>query len=421
MKKNQRPVSRLTPRGVSDEFARGSGNQIIATNLDNIRLALRRLNVHPTYNEFLNSVFLNDERLDDRNFNRLWIRIDDTYHFRPKKDLLESLILFEAEKSAFHPVRSYFDQLHWDGTPRLDAWLHIYGGAADTPYVRAIGSLVLIAAVRRVRQPGCKFDELLVLESKQGTLKSSALRALCPDESWFSDDLPLGVESKEVIERTSGKVIVEASEMVIRREKDTEVLKSFLSRRVDGPVRLAYGRLSTEVPRKFIIIATTNKTRSYLNDPSGARRFWPVVTQRFDIDSLLRDRDQIWAEAVFREAAGESIRLPEELWPDASREQEKRREEDPWEDTVGAVFDVPDFDDVRLIDYIPVERVWKALGSLGADASGRNNNHARRIEAIAARLGFEKTRLRIAGAPAPIRCWVRSSALPSLVGDAAEQ
>jgi predicted P-loop ATPase len=399
-------VSRLTPRVVKDEFARGSGNQIIATNLDNIRLALRRLNVHPTYNEFLNSVLLDDERLDDRNLNRLWIRLDDTFHFRPPKELLQSLILFEAEKTAFHPVRNYLQQLRWDGTPRLDGWLRTYGGAADTPYVSAVGSLVLIAAVRRVRQPGCKFDELLVLESKQGALKSSALRALCPDESLFSDDLPLGVDAKEVIERTSGKVIVEASEMVIRREKDTEVLKSFLSRQVDGPVRLAYGRLSTEVPRQFIIIATTNKTRSYLNDPSGARRFWPVAIHRFDVDALRRDRDQLWAEAAAREAAHESIRLPEELWPAATREQNKRREEDPWEDVLDELFESPDFDDERRIDFVSVAKVWDRLG---VAASMQRNADARRVAAIAENFGFTKVRMRLNGENR--NWWVRTTAL----------
>ena len=77
-------------------------------------------------------------------------------------------------------------------------------------------------------------------ESSQGMLKSTALRVLCPVDDWFSDDLPLGVDSKQVIERTVGKWIIEAAEMHGNRGREAEALKGFLSRQVDGPVRLAY-------------------------------------------------------------------------------------------------------------------------------------------------------------------------------------
>jgi hypothetical protein len=55
--------------------------------------------------------------------------------------------------------------------------------APDGEFARAVSAIVLIAAVRRVRKPGCKFDEMLVLESPQGQGKSTALRTLsvCDD------------------------------------------------------------------------------------------------------------------------------------------------------------------------------------------------------------------------------------------------
>ena len=67
---------------------------------------------------------------------------------------------------AFIPVRDYLDGLQWDGKPRIDSWLIDYGGAEDTEYTRAVSALMLIAAVRRVRQPGCKFDEMVVIENE---------------------------------------------------------------------------------------------------------------------------------------------------------------------------------------------------------------------------------------------------------------
>src|SRR3546814_12246346 len=92
---------------------------------------------------------------------------------------------------------------------------------------------MLVAAVRRVRQPGVKFDEMLVLESKQGTNKSSALRVLATRDEWFIDDLPLNAESKVVIERLDGRWIAEADELKGMRKGEDEHHKGFLSRQND--------------------------------------------------------------------------------------------------------------------------------------------------------------------------------------------
>jgi len=262
------------------DFERDDKGCIIRNSFDNIRLALKKLGTTLSYDEFAGVTLIDGQPADDVGLNRLWVSIDDAFKFRPIRDTLVVLMDVDARRSPVHPVREYLESLVWDATPRLDAWLTTYGGAEASEYVSAVGKLVLMAAVRRVLQPGCKFDELLVLESKQGTLKSSALRALCPNDQWFSDDLPLGTESKQVIERTAGKWIIEAAEMHGNRGRETEQLKAFLSRQVDGPVRLAYARLPTTVARQFVLVGTTNST-SYLKDSTGGRRFWPV-SRRYD-------------------------------------------------------------------------------------------------------------------------------------------
>jgi predicted P-loop ATPase len=155
---------------------------------------------------------------------------------------------------------------------------------------------------------------------------------LCPDETWFSDDLPLNVDAKQIIERTLGKWIIEASDLAGKRKAENEQLKSMLSRQIDGPARLAYARNPTERPRQFIIVGTTNSS-TYLSDSTGGRRYWPVAIQKFDVEATKRNRDQPWAEAVVRASQGASIRLPENLWPHAAV-QEARREMDPWEETI---------------------------------------------------------------------------------------
>ena len=371
---------------VAADFVRKKNGSIVAEHLDNIRLALSKLDVRVQFNAFTQQVLVDGAPLDDATLDGLWVSIDDTFRFRPYKDTLRTVMQVDARTNTFHPVQDYLDALVWDGTPRLDEWLITYGGAEASEYVRAVGALPLIAAVRRVRHPGEKFDELLVLESAQGRLKSTALRTLCADDAWFSDDLPLGVDSKQVIERTAGKWIIEAMEMHGHRGKEAEQMKAFLSRQHDT-ARVAYGRLPTTVPRQFVMIGTTNAHIGYLKDSTGGRRFWPVPVRGFDIEALRRDRDQLWAEAAAREAAGASIRLPPELWSAAAICQEQRRTPDPWEETLEPLLDQTEIvvDDGKEMEAIRVSAVWETLGVI---ANQRDNRDADRIVAILDRFGF---------------------------------
>jgi predicted P-loop ATPase len=209
-----------------------------------------------------------------------------------------------AKQEPKKSVRDYLDALVWDHKARIERWLIDYAGASDTPYVRAVSRVILVAAVRRVRQPGCKFDELLILEGPQGVGKSSALRALAGNDDWFTDDLPL--DGRALVEATAGKWIVEAGELN-DATGGMEPFKACLSRQVDE-VRLPYERERTRVPRAFVIVGTTG-TPNFLSDATGNRRFWPVHVACFDLERLRADRDQLWAEAVVAEAAGASIRF----------------------------------------------------------------------------------------------------------------
>jgi predicted P-loop ATPase len=389
--------------GRDSDFARDSDGVIIKDHQGNIRKALEVLGFELSYNEFSEQMMVTEREklprpLDDRMLNTIWLRIDSDCRFRPSFQFYERVVMDVAYDSPFHPVKQYLSSLVWDKTPRINHWLATYGGAEETAensdtqtYLEAISSIVLIAAVRRIMHPGCKYDEMLVLESEQGFNKSTALKALCPDESWFSDDLPLNVESKQVIEATLGKWIIEASDLAGWKKADRDHLKSMLSRQVDGPARMAYAHMPVERKRQFIIVGTTNN-REYLLDSTGNRRFWPSEVRRFDIEALKRDRDQLWAEAVMREAANESTRLSENLWGVASEHQERRRALDAWEEIIEGVVESTGTTNGAV--RIATDTIWTALG---IETAKRDNFSGRRIADVMQKLGFTRGRVKLDG------------------------
>ena len=371
----------------------------LITSQDNVMLALSKLDLTWYDDTFNHKLMIGNQQISDAIVDRLWLEIDKRFHFQPNYIFFQRVLLDAIRQKPIHPVHEYLNKLKWDGKHRIDMWLINYGQAEDTIYTRAVGALVLIAAVRRVRKPGCKFDEMLILETNvQGKNKSLALQALVPG-GWISEDLPLGAGAKQIIERTGGKWIIEAQELK-GSSKEPDRLKSFLSRQVDGPVRLAYGRLPIEVPRQFVIIGTTNHSL-YLVDPTGNRRFWPVKVDTFDIKRIKEDRDQIWAEASKREASGESIRLDPKLYDTAEIEQEKRREEDPWESLLRETF----IEDKKW--RLSISEIWNTLG---IPVERRSIDFGKRVSKIMIKLGFKRMHVRIKGkhrSTSPSKGWGR--------------
>jgi hypothetical protein len=378
-------------------FRTNSNGNITPDSQENIALALDKLGCGLRWNDFSQKAYVTngDKTLpfEDKNVVFLWLKIDEQFHFRPRKEFFFDVAGNIAWQHKYHPVRDYLAGLTWDGTPRIDTWLSAYGQAKDTRLTRAIATLVLLAAVRRVRHPGCKFDELLVLISDQGTNKSTFLRNLCPNPDWFSDDVPLNVDSKQIIELTANKWIIEVSDLQGYGKRQIDHLKASLSRQVDT-ARQAYGREPIDVPRQFILIGTTNK-HHFLRDKTGNRRFWPVRVEQFDTEALARDRNQLWAEAAQREAACESIRLDPTLYQAAERAQLERAIDDPWTSILAAWLGL-EADD-RPAHVMPTPRMTRVLlkepwDTLGVPTERQTEEFADRLAGCMQSLGYVKKR-----------------------------
>ena len=325
-------------RAVGNDWPDGTAHGFPRRTFQNTQTAITRLGANCSMNLFKHRMFIEGEaiqshqgELSDKLSLLMRDLVNKRYGFDPGSELTRDAIYQLCIENAFDPIIEYLNSLVWDGQERLDHWLIRYAGAEDSDYVRAVSSMVLIAAVRRARQPGVKFDTILVLEGPQGSGKSSLIKIMAGEE-YFSDQDLLALEARAQMEALEGVWLFEIGELAGMRHTDVNKVKAFASRAVDR-CRPAYGRFSEARPRRGILIGTTNDD-AYLKDETGNRRFWPVSTSDIDTEAISLNRDQLWAEAAHREAKGRSITLPQELWGVAAVEQGKRVEPDAWTDVL---------------------------------------------------------------------------------------
>jgi putative DNA primase/helicase len=320
--------------------------------------------------------------------------LGDTWGFHPAIEVVGKAAHIAAQVHAFHPVCEYLDGIQWDGKRRADRMLIDYCGTRDDEYSVMVGRSLLVSAVARVRQPGCKVDTMVILEGRQGTGKSSALSIL--GGQWFRDtDFDIGTkDSYQVIRNCWVYEMQELAQFSSTRE--ARKLKSFISGSSDN-YRPSYGHRVMQFPRQCIFVGTTNES-AYLSDPTGNRRYFPVITGAIDLAGLERDRDQLWAEAdmlyhdgVAWHPQGVAMRQL------AEAEQEERQVADPWEERL-ALWLASDCRRARLLQGEGVT-ISDAMGPLGLDLPSAQQTKAAtmRVAAIMQRLGLQRRRLRKGG------------------------
>ena len=379
--------TRRPPAVADDGFIRTNEGRAVA-GAYNLRHALKLLEVRLHFCELRGKhrIQIGDKpegALNDEAVQDMKLLMEERFGMLFGKQYFGDTLFTIAREDRRHPVREYLSSLMWDDVPRIDRWLTTHLGVQESEYTNEVGLRVLLAAVARVMRPGCKFDQMLVLEGAQGVGKSTTLAALVPVAEWFTDSVRFAEEDRRFMESIAGRWIGEASELGGMGKRDVETLKAILSRQSDT-ARLAYAQTETERPRQCILIGTTNES-VYLRDQTGNRRFWPVKVGTVDIEKLKTDRDQLWAEAVHRFKAGEAWTMREEFWATAAAEQADRAAGDPLqealEDRLG------EFTDAR----IPTSDIWTLLGM----EQGRGKQaDAARIGQAMKRLGWERAKMR---------------------------
>jgi predicted P-loop ATPase len=277
-----------------------------------------------------------------------------------------------ARDRAFHPVIDYLTSLRHDGKTRSGTWLATCLGAEQTAYNETVGRAMLIAAVARIFQPGCKVDTVPIFEGAQGAKKSTAVKALF--DPWFSDELA-DLGSKDAAMQTKGVWGIEVSELDAMSRGEVSRIKAFVSRTTDR-FRPPYGSRIIESPRSCVFWGTTNAD-GYLKDETGGRRFWPVKIGKINVEMLRDMRDQLWAEAVILYNANVPWWITkQEAQRDAERHQQDRYIGDPWDNAIA--------DYVETSTEVTVDEVLRSALHLEIGRCGQSemNRVARCLRAL---------------------------------------
>lgn len=370
-----------------------------------LKFVLRELGVQVRYNLRSQKAELSWDgkvwlEMNDRIVADLRRKISNKYKYQSSRGLVPlhygettwrlwlNALLFEKECD---PFRIWLEKLpDWDRVDRLDKWLadvfDIQNG--ETELVQWASRFIFLGVVWRTFQPGTKLDEMPVLIGPQGIGKSMCFRLVLPPEmqDLFNDGLNLAMDPKFRAEALQGRAIVEASEMAGSTRAELESLKAFISRTDDGGVRLAFRRDPESLPRRCIIVGTTNQPECLPNDPTGNRRFVPIVLTGGNpvelIQYMVQNREQLWAEALYRYVVESAeIWLPSELkQQQASATETARRKDEILEDAIESeLATMSDGDHIALPELI------KRIGKLG------ERNIDRRTGAVLRLHGYDKT------------------------------
>lgn len=280
--------------------------KVFIQNTENICRILRKHNEFVgrfRYDEFKNCYEMKVSNrwrmLEDNDAVDIQTRLSVLFPFLLKvgKELARDAVMKVCMEYRFDSAADYIKSIKWDGIARLDNWLYDTCKVSKDIYHVAVASNFIKGMIKRIVEPGCKFDYVLVLEGPQGVGKSTLLSALAGD--WYAET-NMGTDNKDFFMQMQGKALVEFAEGETLNRTEVKRMKAIITTRSDR-YRPPFGRASQDFPRHCVFAMTTNQSE-YLKDETGNRRWLPVtvVSDKVDIAWMEKNRDQIFAEAYHR-------------------------------------------------------------------------------------------------------------------------
>lgn len=316
---------------VDDDDRPGRGGQgrqrgnLIADVRDGLRILYPNLRLNSMSLDLEYGPLPRPQRVQD--INTAYVRISANAGRTFPKAVVTDTAHVIASENAYHPVRRYLE--------------HCASSAAPCPYFGSLASELLglpsdpllnpvlpngrfmadailerflIGAVARILNPGCRHDWMPILVGSQNCGKTAFFHYLTPPDPLDASGYPWVATIQQGISYLKERphalhagwlVVLDEAERYFQR-RYTEELKNLVSVSVDRSARKYENERS--FPRSFVLCGTANNA-DFLVDPTGNRRFMPIVVagkvpspsnaalKVIDLDRVKADRDAIWSAA----------------------------------------------------------------------------------------------------------------------------
>ena len=329
------------------------------------------------YNDFTKQKEFDGREFNDFDLNILYNDIERELGVstRTKAD---SALMEVFNNNRYNPIIDYLNSVEWDGQKRIERLFIDLLEADDTELNRYMTKVWFVAAVKRIFEPGCKFDNMIVLQGEQGIGKSSICDLISLN---YSNNISLNeIGGKDLINKLNRTWIAVVDELDSFNKKEMSNIKTFISTRQDT-ARLAFDKNASSYLRHCVFIGSTNDS-TFLRDNTSMveRRFWVIKCNKTSKDGRIFDVltddyiGQLWAEAVYyyRENPNMYLDIPNELMDDFSKEMQqfKTYTDDAVIDYVNGILDKEynlnqkgEFDSEK--DFLEQYNGTKSYGEIG--------------------------------------------------------
>ena len=320
--------------------------------------------------------------------------------YKVGKEMALDCVIKVARENQYDPVKLYLEHVEANIPPTyIDCLASTYLRPSDvvtngnpTLYDHML-KRTLVAAVKRVFEPGCKHDTACVLMGDQGSQKSSFWAAL--GGPFFSDALK-DIGNKDDLMVLHSSWIMEWSEIdALNSKKHAGAVKAFLSQSTDL-FRVPYGKATERFPRRCIIVASTNREDGFLVDDTGNRRFWVIpvtctLAKPVDVSSVLLERDAIWSAAVAAYRAEYPTHLTADLENQVAEQNDSFVASNPWQVLIENWLANPSSYGATITTEFILTEIIKM------DPPQQNQYHQKQVAVILKRLGYSRKKARIRG------------------------
>jgi len=277
-----------------------NGKSIPILALENFRILCNKENINIRYNEMSQEIEINGNRLQNKD-DVITKDLATKYRMQGANfSNISNYINAVAYENSYHPVKNWLDSLILiDSSDEFDKLISSIKliDIEKYEYAKMLIKKWLISCVAAMYDKDFISQGVLTLQGEPGIFKSTWLKNLVPDKSWFKGEfVGLDVNSRDSIQKAVKYWVVELSEIESTFRKEFIGLKGFITSEYDE-YRAAFERRIEKHKRRTVFCSSVN-SKEFLRDDTGDRRFWVLEVEALDTNIKI-DLSRLWGEILY--------------------------------------------------------------------------------------------------------------------------